>query len=101
VIDPMDLSDYNKGFQWENMLVTVQNVTVYDGLTNAQGRVTGHITPDFTQNLDAPTISNELMPLDVNSIPIGKKYKSITGIVTWFFSYHIAPRTPDDLVPAD
>ncbi len=43
----MDLSDYNKGFQWENMLVTVQNVTVYDGLTNAQGRVTGHITPDF------------------------------------------------------
>jgi hypothetical protein len=101
LIDPTDLGDYTKGYQWENMLVTVQNVTVYDGLTNDAGRVTGHITPDFTSNPDAPTISNELTPLDVNSIPVGTKFKSITGIVTWFFSYHIAPRSQADLVLAD
>jgi hypothetical protein len=99
VIDVNDLDDYNKGFQWENMLVTVQNVTVYDGLTNSAGRVTGHITPDFEQNQDTVVIANELMPIDVNSIAVGQKFKSITGIVTWFFNYQIAPRTPADLVP--
>jgi hypothetical protein len=99
VIDVNDLDDYNKGYQWENMLVTIQNATVYDGLTNSSGRVTGHITADFEQNTDAPAISNELMPLDVNSIQPGAKFKSITGIVTWFYSYHIAPRSPADLVP--
>lgn len=101
VIDVNDLDDYNKGFQWENMLVTVQNVTVYDGLTNSAGRVTGHITADFEQNQDTAVIANELMPLPVNSIAVGQKYKSITGIVTWFFNYQIAPRTQADLVPAD
>lgn len=99
VIDVNDLDDYNKGFQWENMLVTVKDVTVYDGLTNSSGRITGHITPDFEQNQDAPAISNELMPIPLGSIAVGQKYKSITGIVTWFFSYHIAPRTAADLVP--
>lgn len=99
VIDVNDLDDYNKGFQWENMLVTVQNVTIYDGLTSSSGRITGHITPDYTSNADSPAISNELIPLDASSVPPGKKYKSITGIVTWFFSYHIAPRSLDDLVP--
>jgi hypothetical protein len=74
-------------------------VTVYDGLTNSAGRVTGHITPDFEQNQDTVVIANELMPIDVNSIAVGQKFKSITGIVTWFFNYQIAPRTPADLVP--
>jgi hypothetical protein len=101
VIDVNDLDDYNKGFQWENMLVTVQNVTVYDGLTNSSGRVTGHITPDFTSNQDSPEISNELMPLPLGSIAVGQQFKSITGIVTWFFNYHIAPRSQADLVPAN
>jgi hypothetical protein len=99
VIDVNDLDDYNKGFQWENMLVTVQNVTVYDGLTNSSGRVTGHVTPDYTTNQDAPAISNELMPLDASKVPPGTKYKSVTGIVTWFFNYQIAPRSAADLVP--
>jgi hypothetical protein len=105
VIDPTDLNDYTKGRKWESMLVTVTNVTLF-AFTGLKGRVTGPITADTSQN--AVTVSNELVPIapsdPVNNIPgdypPGTKFASVTGIVTWFFSYHIAPRTKADLVVA-
>ena len=98
-IDVNDLNDYNKGYQWENMLVTVKNVTLCNGLDTSKGRTTGVIATDCTA-AGAVTMSNELMGLDVNAYPPNTKIASLTGIATWFFSYHIAPRTPDDIVIA-
>jgi len=101
VINPNDLSAYSTGFQWENMLVTVNDVTMVDGVVgDGKGRVTGHFTSDSTTNAEAPTITNELMPIAAGSIVAGTKYKSITGIVSWFFNFHIAPRSSADFVPA-
>ena len=79
------------------MLVTVQNVTI-DALANdGKGRVTAHITSDVSKN--GASISNELFALDAApAYPVGATFKSITGVVTWFYSYHIAPRSRDDLV---
>lgn len=96
-----DLKDFNAGYQWENMLVTVKDVTLCDGLANSKGRVTGPIATDCASSAGAANISNELMALQVNNYPPGTKFASITGVVTWFFSYHLAPRSPDDLVPAN
>jgi hypothetical protein len=47
------------------------------------------------------TISNELFDLGTtqSQLIVGTHLRSVTGIVTWFFSYQIAPRTPADLVP--
>jgi hypothetical protein len=105
-IDPNDLNDYTKGRQWENMLVTVTNVTLYAFGTDGKGRVTGPITSNTTQA--GVAVSNELMPIAPSDLihnipgdyPPGTKFASVTGIVTWFFSYHIAPRTKADLVVA-
>jgi hypothetical protein len=92
-IDVMDLADYNKGRQWLGMLVTVSNVTLGAGTIDTSGhRVT------YTMNGTVGSISNELFDLKNDKFPAGTTLKSVTGIVTWFFSYHIAPRTLDDLV---
>ncbi|HEY2513810.1 MAG TPA: hypothetical protein VGI39_23240 [Polyangiaceae bacterium] len=104
VIQATDLDDYNKGLQWEGMLVTIQNVTFLDNLNNdGNGRYTAHITSDGTTN--GPTITNELFDLNAwNQAQTGPKiikgttYKSITGVVTWFFNFHLAPRSPNDIV---
>jgi hypothetical protein len=96
-----DLDDWNKGRQWQSMLVTINNVTFADNLSNdGSGRYIAHITSDTS----GPTISNELFDLNAwnqaapTKIAKGATFKSITGIVTWFFNFHIAPRSPDDIV---
>jgi hypothetical protein len=76
-------------------------VTFPDSITDSSGRDTVHVTSDTSQ--DAPTLSNELFDVatwnKANGSPIGagKTVKSVTGIVTWFFSFHIAPRSPADI----
>jgi hypothetical protein len=96
MIDPTDLNDFTKGRKWMWMLVTVPNVTI-DRLSNdGKGRITAHITSDMTMN--GVTISNENYNLQPTDFAPGTTFKSVTGIVTWFFSYHIAPRSAADLV---
>ncbi len=98
-IDPLDLNDFTKGRQWMNMLVTIKNCKVYDAPFNdGKGRVTAHITPDLT-NRSSAVISNELYPLADGDVTAGKTYTQITGIVTWFFSFHLAPRSKADIGP--
>ncbi|MDB4997679.1 MAG: hypothetical protein JWM74_5111 [Myxococcaceae bacterium] len=99
VIDIADLDDYDKGRRWMNMLVTVKDITIPDGLfDDGKGRSSAHLTNDIT-NRNAPTVTNELFDLQAPTIKAKTTYKSITGIVTWFFYFHIAPRSPADIVP--
>jgi hypothetical protein len=102
-INLTDLNGFGTGRQWMSMLVTLQNVTFADNITDdGSGRDTSHISTDTSKN--GVTISNELFDLaswnNANGKPIakGQTIKSLTGIVTWFFSFHVAPRTPADIV---
>ena len=52
--------------------------------------------PGNTSNI--PTLTNELYPLLDTDIPAGTTLTSITGVVTYFFNLHLAPRSPADLV---
>jgi len=96
-----DLNDYKKGRPWEAMLVTLQDVYVSAGTVDNSGyRVTypllAHATdPEVANNV---AISNEFYDLKQTDFKAGAHFKSVTGIVTWFYSYHIAPRRPADLV---
>jgi hypothetical protein len=93
-----DLNQYATGRKWENMLVTMKDITIAAGANNS-GRVTypvGQGSEQITSN--SPTLSNELYALGPNDYPAGTHFSSVTGIVTWFFTFHIAPRSPADLV---
>ena len=94
-----DLNDYDLGRKWEGMLVTVKDVYIDTASTDSSGRVTysmvssaGQLPPN-----NSVAISNELYALQPNAYPSGTHFASVTGIVTWFYSYHVAPRTPADL----
>lgn len=103
VIDPNDLNSYDTGRKWMGMLVTVNDVTIDAFTDDGKGRVAAHITSDHTSN--GVGITNELIPIapfvsnmQPGDYPPNTHFKSVTGIVTWFFSFHIAVRTKDDLV---
>jgi hypothetical protein len=91
------------------MLVTVNDVYVSKGTSSPGGqgfRVTYPLgtCADFTSKTcfttSAPQISNELFDLQATDYQPGTHFASVTGIVTWFYSFHIAPRSKADLVVA-
>jgi hypothetical protein len=94
VVDVKDFDDYNTGRKWLNMIVTVQNATVGVGSNDGAGRIT-YVVSRIAGGL---VISNELYDLGATDIPPSTTLKSVTGIITWFDGYHIAPRSKDDLV---
>lgn len=102
---PISLSDINennyaKGRQWEGMLVTMTDITIAGcNIDTAGQRVTCLMGQgDASIDLNAASISNELYNLQPGDFAAGTHFSSVTGIVTWFYSYHLAPRTVADLV---
>lgn len=102
-------ANFDHGRQYLQMLVTVNDVYVSKG-TSAPGgqgfRVTyplgscSNVTSSTCFAGTAPQISNELFDLQATDYQPGTHFASVTGIVTWFYSFHIAPRSKDDLVLA-
>ncbi len=94
--NPDDLDAYDTGRQWLGMLVTINNLKIPDGgQIDTSNRVTYSPEPTVA---NSNSISNELYDLKVNDYPEGTTFSSVTGIVTWFYSYHVAPRSCADLV---
>ncbi len=101
VIDVNDLNDFvGKGRRWIGMLVTVKNVKLDGRLGENSGRVTGFLTAKGTNPDDRnrPTVTNELFDLKPTDVGENQEFASITGIVTYFFNLHIAPRNAADVV---
>lgn len=100
-IDVNDLVDYNVGRKWVGMLVTAKNVQIQAEPYSKGGRTTaciGGACESIKSN--PPQISNELFDLQQSMVPYGKTFASVTGVVTFFFSLKIAPRSAADLVEA-
>jgi hypothetical protein len=102
----IQLSDINQlnyatGRKWEGMLVTLEDVYVNaGGVVDTAGLRVSYLMAqgDAATDLNAATISNELYPLQAGDFPKGTHFTSVTGIVTWFYSYAVAPRSAADLV---
>jgi hypothetical protein len=90
--------NFASGRKWIGMLATINDVTVGPG-TAAGGRVTYIMTSGGTAKLgSSPSIDNELYDLAATDFPAGTHFTSVTGIMTWFYAFHIAPRSAADLV---
>lgn len=90
-----DLGIYDKGRAWIGALVTVEGVTL-GGCKESSGRVTSYLSADTSKS--GPQVDNELYAYACADHPDGTKYKSVTGIVTYFFNLKIAPRSAADFV---
>jgi hypothetical protein len=98
VIQLSDLASFTTGRQWIGQLVTVQNVTALTapaGDSKNSGRVTANLSSS-AQN--GPQISNELYDMQPTAFAANTTFKSVTGLVTFFFNLKIAPRSQADLV---
>jgi len=105
-IDINDLTDFTKGRRWLGMLVRVKNVTIEDKpYTGASGHTSVALTPAIPNALtacEAPfpkvaTIVNDLISLDDFAFKKGDKVTSIVGVVGFFCSLKIAPRSKADI----
>ncbi len=91
IVTVADLSSWDVGKAYVGMLVKLENVSVPAWKNDGKGRVTG----DLGSGRDAPAISNELV--DVEAAARGKtSFKSVTGVVTFFFNLKVAPRSEAD-----
>lgn len=102
LMDAFGVSDFSKGRKWMGTLVTIKDLQTYgppvmnvDKNQTPTGRVTAALSPDPK---NGPMISNELWNLPENYWPDGAQLKSVTGVVTFFFNFKIAPRSADDVV---
>ncbi len=98
-----DLRSYDTARKWLGSLIRVENVTlVSDATPDSKKRcnVPIDVGGGISQG-DQPKISNELFDLDCaagTKLTAGTKLKSITGVLTYFYSFNIAPRSADDVV---
>jgi hypothetical protein len=101
-----DLKDYQTVRPLLGMLVTVENVELTANAANSSGR---YSAPLFVgagvPQSDVPTLTNELFDLEQFDVDHGgvlvdgAVLASVTGIITYFYSTHISPRSAADIVP--
>lgn len=107
---PLVLTDlwlYPTGKKWLSLLVTVEGAVISGPLIESGGRATYPIKfpgpgmppvpDDGTKPVNGPTVTNELFDLKQVMIPANVPVKRITGIVTIFDGFHIAPRSAADI----
>lgn len=95
-----DLTSYETGRQWMSMLVTLKNVPVYKALSTSSGRSTIPLDiGKMVNSITLPTITNELFDLAGEQLPLDTgSVVTVTGIVTWFGNFHVAPRSKADII---
>jgi hypothetical protein len=104
-----DFVVYETGRPWLSMLVTAKNIKLINNVTiDSAGRASAGMDVGSGVPLNlVPTLTNELFDLaayaeeikaerQINSLE-GIEFESVTGIVTLFDRFHIAPRSADDL----
>jgi hypothetical protein len=94
VIQPVDLSTYEGGRKYLNMLVTVENVVISTAGAESSSR--------YNANVVVPSgsqwgICDQLFDLPGQyPLSANETFTSVTGIVTYFGSYQLAPRSVAD-----
>jgi hypothetical protein len=94
-----DLKTYETARQWLGMLVRIDNVTISGDPYESSGRYSAPIdVGGGIPQSDVPSISNELFDLKALGPPLAQnvKFKSVIGIVTYFYGFKVAPRSADD-----
>lgn len=90
-----ELLDYERGRKWIGALVTVNDVRLGPPRRDNANRLNYPLVGNDTRV--GPQLSNELFDLREEDYPEGTRIASVTGLVTYFFTLKIAPRSPEDL----
>jgi hypothetical protein len=101
VISLDDLASYDTGRRWIGMLVRVENVTAAEaGYKSSSGRYSVRLAANGVSDpKQLPTITNALFDLETSGVPVtaNTSYKSIVGVVQYFYNFSISPRSAADI----
>jgi hypothetical protein len=100
VIPLAELASYETGRKWIGMLVRVENVKAQSaGFKANTGRYSVRLDTPTSDPKTLPTINNALLDLEGTQLPFDQDttYKSVTGVVQYFYNFAISPRTKDDI----
>jgi hypothetical protein len=110
VVDAADLESYEAARQWLGMVVTVENVVLAEDPCEDMPRPlpccdhpSGRCQVPFGSGEEPPTLTNELMDLraaldaERATLDTGSVIPRVTGIVTYFYGVHVAPRSAADI----
>lgn len=94
-----EILGYPKARQWLGMLVRIEGVTIAGAPSkDPSGRYTAMIDMGSVAAEDAIEISNELFDLENEGPPLadGTTFSAVTGVITFFYGFKLAPRSIDD-----
>ncbi|WP_437616246.1 hypothetical protein WMF20_20930 [Sorangium sp. So ce834] len=97
-----ELTRYATARSYLGMLVRVEGVTTVGGPARSGGRYTARINVGAGVPADdVPSLSNELYDLEAEGprLADGAAFASVTGVLTYFYGFKIAPRCPADFQP--
>jgi hypothetical protein len=98
-IELSELFTYEGARKYLGMLVRLEDVVIGDDPTTSGGRYTAPLKVDVAIPADAiPKLSNELFALETVGLGKSQTFKSITGVITYFYGFKVAPRSAEDLV---
>jgi len=95
------LYDYAEGRKWIGMLVEIKGATILSDAVNSNGRISASLKlTDLAGKLpiQLPSIRNSLTPLNEEELKAGNKF-DVVGVVQYFYSFSVNPRSADDLKP--
>ncbi|MEJ7730190.1 MAG: hypothetical protein WKG00_13345 [Polyangiaceae bacterium] len=94
-----DLKSYESARKWLGMLVRLEDVRIAADASNSSGRYTAPLdVGSGVPASDVPRISNELFDLENEGPPLtqGMEFASVSGVVTYFYGFKLAPRSAAD-----
>ena len=97
-----DLKSYAAARQWLGMLVRIESVRIANPPANSGGRYTANLdVGGGIAQPDVPKISNELYDIEAEGPPLneGVTFSALTGVLTYFYGFKVAPRSPNDFEP--
>jgi hypothetical protein len=97
-----DLKSYPTARQWLGMLVRIESVRIANPPANSSGRYTANLdVGGGIAQPDVPKISNELYDIEAEGPPLteGATFSAMSGVLTYFYGFKIAPRSPSDFEP--
>jgi hypothetical protein len=90
-----DLQDFAHARPYLGMLIQINDIIVpYAPLNDGTGRVHAALSTA----LGAPALANELYDLNPTAFAANTHFTSIIGILDFFFTFYVCPRSPADLV---
>ncbi|WP_437300691.1 hypothetical protein [Sorangium sp. So ce426] len=94
-----DLRGYASARPYIGMLVRIEGVRIAGAPSSRDGRYAASIDVGAgVRPADVPRLSNELYDLEREGPPLadGASFRSVTGVLTYFYGFKIAPRCPAD-----